>query len=134
MKAKASPRRWPSVRLTTTSAGALCFVGDRDSLGQGTQHLRKSGTSSGELSWRDCRLSRMTRVEERRLAKRHLPEAEKLVGLGRKHIFHQQRIIEELRNVDQDTIAAEQLLNALVETQMLHEEHRDQLRRDLGLA
>jgi hypothetical protein len=37
-----------------------------------------------------------------------------------------------LKRGDHDTAAAEDLLNTLIETQRLHEQHRDRLRLELG--
>ena len=72
--------------------------------------------------------------EPREMVERHLAEAEKAVVDGRVRIASQVQIIADLKRGDHDTTAAEALLNTLMETQRLHEEHRHRLRRDLGLA
>ena len=74
----------------------------------------------------------MPSTEPRETVARHLAEAEKAVTEGRVHIAHQVQIIVDLKRGDHDTAAAEDLLNTLIETQRLHEQHRDRLRLELG--
>jgi hypothetical protein len=70
----------------------------------------------------------------RALAVQNLPLAEHVVALGLEHIARQRGIIDTLKNGGHDTASAEDLLHTLLETQVLHEEHRDRLRAELGLA
>src|SRR5262249_34192562 len=53
--------------------------------------------------------------------KRHLELAERHVVEGKGHITRQRRIIAELRRDGHDTKTAEELLKALLQTQMTHE-------------
>jgi hypothetical protein len=76
----------------------------------------------------------MPSTEPREMVEQHLAEAEKAVTEGRVHIASQVQIIADLKRGDNDTAAAEALLRTLMETQRLHEEHRDRLRQELGLA
>ena len=70
----------------------------------------------------------------RPLAEQHLKQAEEVVALGRVHIASQVQILDELRKGGHDSLAAEELLATLQHSQALHEEHRDRLRKELGLA
>jgi hypothetical protein len=76
----------------------------------------------------------MISPHRRLLAEQHLAQAESAAALGREHIARQERIIAALSAGDHDLQAAEELLKTLKESQVLHEEHRDRLRRELGLA
>ena len=70
----------------------------------------------------------------RALAEQHLKQAEEVVALGRVHIASQVRVVDELRKDGNDTSSAEQLLQSMLTSQRLHEEHRDRLRQELGLG
>jgi hypothetical protein len=74
----------------------------------------------------------MQSTQPRQMLERHLAESEKDVVEGRVHIANQIRIIEDLKAGGHDTTVAEALLNTLMETQRLHENYRDRLRRELG--
>lgn len=76
----------------------------------------------------------MPSTEPREIIERRLAESEQDVAQGRVHIANQVRIIEDLKACHHDTTAAEAVLNTLMETQRLHEEHRDLLRHELGVA
>ena len=47
-------------------------------------------------------------------------------------IARQRSVVETLRNGGQDTVFAERLLQKLLESQVLHERHRERLRHELG--
>ena len=70
---------------------------------------------------------------ERNLAKQHLVQSEQAAAKGLKHIALQDRIVATLRQGNHCTELAEALLTTMLETQLLHEAHRDRLRRELGL-
>ena len=71
---------------------------------------------------------------ERNLAKQHLVQSEQAAAKGLKHIALQDRIVVTLRKGNHcNTELAEALLTTMLETQLLHEAHRDRLRRELGL-
>jgi hypothetical protein len=70
----------------------------------------------------------------RQMARHHLAEAERFAELGLKHIARQREIIVAFSGSGPDRAAAEALLSTMLESQILHEEHRDRLRRELGLA
>jgi hypothetical protein len=84
--------------------------------------LSRSGTD-------DPRLDQRTLAEQQ-----HLNKAEEAVALGRVHIASQIRILDALRKDGHPTLVAEQLLATFQQSQLLHEEHRDRLRKELGLA
>jgi hypothetical protein len=65
------------------------------------------------------------------MAIKHLAQAEQMVALGLKHTVDQELRIRRLHGDDLDQ--AQRLLQTFKETQVLHEEHRDRLRRELGL-
>jgi hypothetical protein len=62
---------------------------------------------------------------------RHLEEAERQVAQGKEHIARQQAVIFQLARDGHDTAQAESLLEALLESQGLHEQHRGWLLRQL---
>jgi hypothetical protein len=68
------------------------------------------------------------------MARRHLAEAERFAELGLKHIARQKQIIAGLSESGPARASTEGLLTTMMESQALHEEHRDRLRRELGLA
>jgi len=68
---------------------------------------------------------------DRKIAIEHLAVAEATVALGLKHIVDQEARIRQLTG--RDRAHAERLLTAFRESQVLHEEHRDRLRRRLGI-
>ena len=69
--------------------------------------------------------------EELPMIERQLQTAEELVASGLEHIVVQNRIVGELKGRGGDTVAAEQLLNTLLEAQALHEEYRQWLRYEI---
>ena len=72
--------------------------------------------------------------ERRLIAEQHLAQAESAAASGRAHIGRQELIIAVLTAGGHGTAIAEELLKTFRETQALHEEDRDRLRRELGLA
>jgi len=70
---------------------------------------------------------------ERKIAEQHLMEAEDMVAQGRKHIARQKRVIAELTRDGHDIASATLLLDTLQESQRMQEQHRDRLRKELGL-
>ena len=69
---------------------------------------------------------------ERKIAEQNLLEADAAIAQGREEIAKQQ-LIAELTRERFDIQAATELLNTLHQSQTLLVEHRDQLRRELGL-
>ena len=69
---------------------------------------------------------------DREIAIKNLAQAEQFVSLGLKHIADQELRVARLHG--NDLAQAQNLLQTLKETQVLHEEHRDQLRQELGWA
>jgi hypothetical protein len=65
---------------------------------------------------------------------RHLAKAERAVALGQKHIAEQRAIIEQLSRSGRNMGQAEQLLLTFVETQRVHVEHLDRVRKELSEA
>jgi hypothetical protein len=70
---------------------------------------------------------------ERKLAGQNLVEADEAITQGREDIAKQTQLIAELTRAGYDIQAATELLNILQESQRLRVEHRNQLRRELGL-
>ena len=70
----------------------------------------------------------------RQMAHKHLAEAERIAELGLKHIARQKQIIVSFSEGGPERALAEELLKTMLEGQVLHEEHRDRLRHELGLA
>jgi hypothetical protein len=67
---------------------------------------------------------------DREMAAKQLAWIEQIVALGLKHIADQEDRIKRLRGHDLDR--AEDLLKTFKQTQVLHEEHRDRLQREMG--
>jgi hypothetical protein len=68
---------------------------------------------------------------DRERALKHLAEVEQIVALGLKHIADQEFRMSQL---DGDDLAhAQDLLKTFKQSRVLHEEHRDQVRRVLGV-
>ena len=76
----------------------------------------------------------MLTPSERNLAEQHLAQSERAVADGIKLIALQQRIVATLREGNRSTAVAEELLKTLIDSQTLHEGHRDRLRNELGLS
>ena len=70
---------------------------------------------------------------ERKIAEQNLLEADAAIAQGREEIARQMQLIAELTRERFDIQAATELLNTLHQSQTLLVEHRDQLRRELGL-
>ncbi len=70
---------------------------------------------------------------ERKIAEQNLIEADDAIAQGREDIAKQIQLIAELTREGFDIQAATELLNTLQHSQTLRVEHRDQLRRELGL-
>ncbi len=70
---------------------------------------------------------------ERKIAEQDLIEADVAIAQGRESITKQTELIAELTREGYDIQAATELLNTLHQSQTLLVEHRDQLRRELGL-
>ena len=70
---------------------------------------------------------------ERKIAEQNLLEADAAIAQGREEIAKQMQLIAELTRERYDIQAATELLNTLHQSQILLVEHRDQLRRGLGL-
>ncbi len=62
---------------------------------------------------------------------RDLAQAERHVRLGEQHLALQRQLIAELERDGHDTVQAKAILRAFEETQALHIQHRDRLRRKL---
>jgi hypothetical protein len=71
---------------------------------------------------------------DQEIVKQRLAEAERHVVNGRKHIERQKHIIQRHILEGVDAADAKELLAILRQSQVLHELHRDRLRRELGLA
>ena len=69
-----------------------------------------------------------------RVLREHLAEAEAQAAKGLEHIAHQRTIIADLDRDGHDSRTANELLTALLRSQALHEQHRDRLKRELGLS
>ena len=65
------------------------------------------------------------------IAIENLAQLERTVALGLKHIADQELRMTRLHG--DDLAQAQSLLQTFKETQALHEEHRDRVRRELGL-
>jgi uncharacterized protein YhaN len=65
------------------------------------------------------------------LLAKHLEEAERQVAQGKDHIAKQQAIIADLERDGHDTRQARTLLETLLESQALHEQHRGWLLRQI---
>ena len=70
---------------------------------------------------------------ERKIAAQNLIEADDAIAQGREDIAKQTQLIAELTREGYDIQAATELLNTLHQSHTLLVEHRDQLRRELGL-
>lgn len=68
---------------------------------------------------------------DRKTTLKHLAAAEATVALGRKHIVDQVARVRRLTGSDR--AHAERLLMTFRESQVLHEVHRDRLRRKLDI-
>ena len=66
--------------------------------------------------------------------RRHLEETEGHIALGERHIAAQRGIIAELAHDGHDTSQAEALLATFEQTQCLHLEDRDRIRKELDDA
>ena len=64
----------------------------------------------------------------------NLAQAELHVASGERHIAQQRAIIDELERAGQDATEARALLAGFEQTQRLHIENRDRLRRQLEKA
>lgn len=72
-------------------------------------------------------------MDPQRLHK-HLAEAEAQVVKGLRHIADQRDVVEQLERDGHDSTTARDLLTTLLHSQQLHEEHRDRLKRELGVG
>jgi hypothetical protein len=63
----------------------------------------------------------------------HLPMVERHVERGKVMIAEQQARIARLADMGCDVASANDVLRCLLETQKLHEQHRERLKRELGL-
>jgi hypothetical protein len=70
----------------------------------------------------------------RQITQQHVADPKRIAELGLKHIARQKQIIGSFRADGPARASAEGLLTTMLESQVLHEEHRDRLRRELGLA
>ena len=70
---------------------------------------------------------------ERKDAPRAPCEAEAQVAKGLKHLAEQRAVIAELERDGHDTKTARELFATLMQSQELHIEHRDRLKRELGI-
>ncbi len=57
----------------------------------------------------------------------HLAEAERQIAQGRSFIASQQRALQELRVVGEETAKAEAMLEGFLASQMLHEQEHDRI-------
>ena len=71
---------------------------------------------------------------DRKMAEQHIVETEAVVAEGEQHIVDQELRIAELRRDGHRTASAIELLAIFKNCQALHIEHRDWLRRELGLV
>jgi hypothetical protein len=65
---------------------------------------------------------------------KHLAEAEAQVAQGLRHVADQRDVVEQLERDGHDSTTARDLLVTLLRSQQLHEEHRDRLKRELGVG
>lgn len=68
---------------------------------------------------------------KRAMYEEYLAQTERHVALGIGHIAKQLAIVDNLRRGGRDTDEAVRLLHLFEETQVLHENHRNQLRSEL---
>jgi len=68
---------------------------------------------------------------DRAILARHLEQAERQVAEGKEHIATQEAVIAELVRDGHDASQARALLDTLLESQALHEQHRGWLVRQL---
>jgi hypothetical protein len=68
-----------------------------------------------------------------KMLREHLAEAEAQVAKGLKHLAEQRAVIAELERDGHDTKTARELFATLMQSQELHIEHRDRLKRELGI-
>lgn len=73
----------------------------------------------------------MLNAVDKDVTERHLAQAERHVALGERHIATQRAIIAELVRDGHDTSRAEALLATFEQSQRLHVEDRDRLRKEL---
>lgn len=67
----------------------------------------------------------------RAMIRSHLTQAERHVAEGERHVAHQREIIQRLQDAGHSTVEAERLLCLFEETQQLHVQDRDRMRREL---
>ncbi len=68
------------------------------------------------------------------IVRHELTEAEALLDRGNKHIFEQTARVARLERKGYDTTLARSILATFIETQSMHQRHRDQLKHFFRLA
>ncbi|WP_316397571.1 hypothetical protein [Bradyrhizobium sp. 33ap4] len=71
-------------------------------------------------------------IVHREMQLRHLEQAERHIAQGERHIAEQEGLIEHLANHGHDLAEAKKLLDNFYSCQVLHVQHRDRIRRELG--
>jgi hypothetical protein len=66
------------------------------------------------------------------ILRRHLDQVEEHVKLGRRQIAHQRLRVARLEAAGRDASWAKELLETLLRIQAIHEQHRDQLRKQVA--
>jgi len=69
---------------------------------------------------------------DRRFLEEHLAMAERHVAEGEVHLLRQRQLVSDLRRSGHDTTESEKFLAQLEAMQVMHLEHRDRLRLELG--
>jgi hypothetical protein len=70
---------------------------------------------------------------DRAYLEEHLTQAEEIVSQGAQHIARQKTLVARLESAGYDASSARDLLRVFELLQISHIEHRDRLRRDLGV-
>jgi hypothetical protein len=73
----------------------------------------------------------VTPTEKRTMYLDHLAKGEAAIALGREHIAKQRAMVAQLQADGQDVSEAVDLLNTLLETQSMHEAHRETILSEL---
>ena len=77
-------------------------------------------------------MSDLPQSDVRAMQLRHLEEAERHIAEGERHIAEQEDRIADLARLGHDLAEAKILLENFYASQMLHIQHRDRIRRELG--
>jgi len=73
-------------------------------------------------------------MPKREMYVRHLAQAESAIALGREHIAKQRAIVAELQTAGHDISEATDLLDTLLTSQNMHEQHRAKILKELEEA